>query len=173
MQLLPDLEIHRGLGVFSCTPMIPTPTPRSVIGSSHECPLVVAQWISMEYYFSAVDPTVYGSGSKVTHNIVSGVGVMLGSHGDLRSRLPLQSMTDGDKVCFLHNEDKEDERYDYFPNFWRTTENGPRLSRRTIRTFYQSGATTAAWLPLDRLLRQSRAGESSRRVAAGRSARAS
>ena len=49
----------------------------------------------MEYYFSAVDPVVYGSGSKVTHNVVSGVGVMHGSHGDLQSGLPLQSVNDG------------------------------------------------------------------------------
>ncbi|MEE2707732.1 MAG: DUF2309 domain-containing protein [Planctomycetota bacterium] len=60
-------------------------------------PLVVAQWISMEYYFSAVDPSVYGSGSKVTHNVVSGIGVMHGSHGDLQSGLPLQSVNDGAK----------------------------------------------------------------------------
>ncbi|MGB7343988.1 MAG: DUF2309 domain-containing protein, partial [Pirellulaceae bacterium] len=59
-------------------------------------PLVVAQWISMEYYFSAVDPVRYGSGSKVTHNIVSGIGVMHGAHGDLQTGLPLQSVNDGD-----------------------------------------------------------------------------
>ena len=49
----------------------------------------------MEYYFSAVDPRTYGSASKVTHNVVSGIGVMHGSHGDLQSGLPLQSVNDG------------------------------------------------------------------------------
>ena len=58
-------------------------------------PLVVGQWINMEYYFSAADPWSYGSGSKVTHNVVSGVGVMHGAHGDLQTGLPLQSVNDG------------------------------------------------------------------------------
>ena len=58
-------------------------------------PLVVGEWINMEYYFSSVDPWVYGSGSKVIHNVVSGVGVMLGSQGDLQGGLPLQGVRDG------------------------------------------------------------------------------
>jgi uncharacterized protein YbcC (UPF0753/DUF2309 family) len=70
-------------------------TEGAILEALMNAPLVVAQWISMEYYFSAVDPTVYGSGSKVTHNVVSGVGVMHGSHGDLQSGLPLQSVNDG------------------------------------------------------------------------------
>lgn len=58
-------------------------------------PLIVGEWINMEYYYSAVDPWVYGSGSKVIHNVVAGVGVMLGSQSDLQSGLPLQSVNDG------------------------------------------------------------------------------
>ncbi len=58
-------------------------------------PLIVGEWINMEYYFSAVDPWVYGSGSKVIHNVVGGVGVMLGSQGDLQGGLPLQGVNDG------------------------------------------------------------------------------
>jgi len=70
-------------------------TSGDILEALMNAPLVVAQWISMEYYFSAVDPQVYGSGSKVTHNVVAGVGVMHGSHGDLQTGLPLQSVNDG------------------------------------------------------------------------------
>ncbi len=58
-------------------------------------PLIVGEWINMEYYFSSVDPWVYGSGSKVIHNVAGGVGVMLGSQGDLQGGLPLQGVADG------------------------------------------------------------------------------
>ncbi len=58
-------------------------------------PLIVGEWINMEYYHSAAAPWVYGSGSKVIHNVVAGVGVMLGSQSDLQSGLPLQSVNDG------------------------------------------------------------------------------
>lgn len=60
-------------------------------------PLIVGEWISMEHYFSAVDPWSYGSGSKVIHNVVGGVGLMLGSQSDLQTGLPLQTVNDGAK----------------------------------------------------------------------------
>ena len=58
-------------------------------------PLIVGEWINMEYYFSSVSPWVYGSGSKVIHNVVGGVGVMLGSESDLQGGLPIQGVFDG------------------------------------------------------------------------------
>ena len=58
-------------------------------------PLIVGEWINMEYYHSAVAPWVYGSGTKVIHNVVGGVGVMLGSQSDLQGGLPLQGVNDG------------------------------------------------------------------------------
>jgi uncharacterized protein YbcC (UPF0753/DUF2309 family) len=61
-------------------------------------PMVVAEWINLQYYFSAVDPWVYGSGSKVLHNVVGGIGVMAGSHSDFQSGLPLQTVRDGKKL---------------------------------------------------------------------------
>ncbi len=58
-------------------------------------PLVVAQWINMEHYFSTVDNEVYGSGSKVYHNVVGRVGVMTGVSSDLRIGLPAQTVFNG------------------------------------------------------------------------------
>ena len=55
-------------------------------------PLVVAQWINAQYYFSAVDPETFGAGDKTTHNVVGDVGVLTGAHGDLRTGLPWQSL---------------------------------------------------------------------------------
>ncbi len=55
-------------------------------------PLVVGEWINLEHYFSTVDNTVYGAGSKVYHNIVAKVGVFNGNYGDLKIGLPTQSV---------------------------------------------------------------------------------
>ncbi len=60
-------------------------------------PLVVAQWISAQYYFSTVDPTVFGAGDKMLHNPVGGVGVIVGQSGDLAVGLPMQSVMFGDQ----------------------------------------------------------------------------
>ncbi len=59
-------------------------------------PMVVANWINMQYYGSVVDNKTLGSGNKVLHNIVGGaIGVLEGNGGDLRVGLPLQSLHDG------------------------------------------------------------------------------
>ncbi len=50
----------------------------------------VGAGISLEYYFSTVDNEGYGSGSKVTHNVVGMFGVMDGTSSDLRTGLPKQ-----------------------------------------------------------------------------------
>src|SRR5262249_4826888 len=46
--------------------------------------------ISLEYYFSYVDPSGYGCGTKLPHNVTSLLGVMDGAQSDLRSGLPWQ-----------------------------------------------------------------------------------
>jgi len=59
-------------------------------------PMVVTNWINMQYHASTVDNKRYGSGNKVLHNVVGGnVGVFEGNGGDLRIGLPLQSVHDG------------------------------------------------------------------------------
>ncbi|MGF1615939.1 MAG: DUF2309 domain-containing protein [Gammaproteobacteria bacterium] len=55
-------------------------------------PLVVAQWINMEHYFSTVDNECFGSGSKVYHNVAGRFGVMTGNLSDLRTGLPSQTV---------------------------------------------------------------------------------
>ena len=59
-------------------------------------PLVVAHWISAQYFFSTVDPDVFGAGTKATHNVIGGFGVLAGPTGDLRRGLPLQSVRVGE-----------------------------------------------------------------------------
>jgi uncharacterized protein YbcC (UPF0753/DUF2309 family) len=58
-------------------------------------PLVVAQWINMEHYFSVVDNEAFGSGSKVYHNVTGRFGVITGNVSDLRTGLPAQTMLKG------------------------------------------------------------------------------
>jgi len=60
-------------------------------------PLVVAQWISSQYYFSTVEPDIFGAGDKMLHNPVAGVGVVVGQSGDLAIGLPMQSVMLGEQ----------------------------------------------------------------------------
>ena len=60
-------------------------------------PLVVAQWISSQYYFSTVEPEVFGAGDKMLHNPVGGIGVVVGQSGDLAVGLPTQSVMLGEQ----------------------------------------------------------------------------
>jgi uncharacterized protein YbcC (UPF0753/DUF2309 family) len=58
-------------------------------------PQAVGQWINMEHYFSTVDQEVYGSGSKIYHNVVGRLGIMAGPQSDLRTGLAWQTVMDG------------------------------------------------------------------------------
>jgi len=51
----------------------------------------------MADYASTVNNAVFGSGNKVTHNVVGTIGVCQGNGGDLQTGLPLQSVHDGTK----------------------------------------------------------------------------
>ncbi|MDQ7082490.1 MAG: Na-translocating system protein MpsB [Aquificota bacterium] len=55
-------------------------------------PLIVAEWINLEHYFSTTDNEVYGSGSKIYHNVVGRFGVVSGNFSDLRTGLPAQTV---------------------------------------------------------------------------------
>jgi uncharacterized protein YbcC (UPF0753/DUF2309 family) len=63
-------------------------------------PMVVAQWINCQYLFSTLDNVNYGSGSKITHNVVGKFGIMQGNGSDLMHGLALQSVNANDKDPF-------------------------------------------------------------------------
>ena len=63
-------------------------------------PVVVASWISLQYYGSTVAPDVFGGGNKLLHNVTGGIGVVEGNGGVLRAGLPWQSVHDGER--FVH-----------------------------------------------------------------------
>lgn len=50
----------------------------------------------MEHYFSAADNEVYGSGSKIYHNVVGRLGIMSGPWSDLRLGLARQTVMSGE-----------------------------------------------------------------------------
>jgi uncharacterized protein len=61
-------------------------------------PVVVASWISLQYYGSSVAPEMFGGGNKLIHNVVGGIGVIEGNGGRLRPGLPWQAIHDGDAL---------------------------------------------------------------------------
>ncbi|MEO1455193.1 MAG: DUF2309 domain-containing protein [Pseudomonadota bacterium] len=63
-------------------------------------PVVVASWISLQYYGSTVAPQAFGGGNKLLHNVVGGIGVVEGNGGPLRAGLPWQSVHDGER--YIH-----------------------------------------------------------------------
>ncbi|MDG5746604.1 DUF2309 domain-containing protein [Qipengyuania sp. XHP0207] len=64
-------------------------------------PVVVASWISLQYYGSTVAPETFGSGNKLLHNVVGGIGVLEGNGGNMRAGLPWQSIHDGEN--YIHD----------------------------------------------------------------------
>ena len=95
-------EVTRGIDLKRRTFLHSYEAEVDVDGSALEtiltAPLVVAQWINCQYYFSAVAPQVFGAGIKTIHNVVGKVGVLAGHTGDLQLGLPWQSVSDGDRL---------------------------------------------------------------------------
>ncbi len=63
-------------------------------------PVVVASWISLQYYGSTVAPDTFGAGNKLLHNVTGGIGVVEGNGGLMRVGLPWQSVHDGE--TYMH-----------------------------------------------------------------------
>jgi hypothetical protein len=61
----------------------------------------VCAGINLEYYFSRVDASGYGCGTKLPHNITSLLGVMDGAASDLRPGLPWQMVEIHEPVRLL------------------------------------------------------------------------
>ncbi|MCB0329391.1 MAG: DUF2309 domain-containing protein [Bdellovibrionales bacterium] len=55
-------------------------------------PMVVTNWINLQYYASTVAPDTFGAGDKTLHNVVGGIGVIEGYSGDLQTGLSRQSV---------------------------------------------------------------------------------
>ena len=70
----------------------------AVLETIMTAPMIVASWISLQYYGSTVDNRVFGSGNKTLHNVTGTIGVLEGNGGDLRPGLPWQSVHDGARL---------------------------------------------------------------------------
>jgi uncharacterized protein YbcC (UPF0753/DUF2309 family) len=62
----------------------------AILGRILAAVVPVVAGINLEYYFSYVDPSGYGCGTKLPHNVTSLLGVMDGAQSDLRTGLPWQ-----------------------------------------------------------------------------------
>lgn len=73
----------------------------SILTGLLQAVIPVCAGINLEYYFSFVDATGYGCGTKLPHNITSLLGVMDGAASDLRPGLPWQMVEIHEPVRLL------------------------------------------------------------------------
>lgn len=76
-------------------------TDGQVLETIMTAPMIVANWINMQYYASTVDNRNFGSGNKTIHNVVGGFGILSGNGGDLTTGLPWQSLHTGQQYQHL------------------------------------------------------------------------
>lgn len=69
-----------------------------ILESLMSAPMIVANWINLQYLGSVSAPDTFGAGNKLLHSVVGGnMGVVEGNNPDLRLGLSLQSVHDGQK----------------------------------------------------------------------------
>lgn len=73
----------------------------SILARILQAVIPVCAGINLEYYFSVVDPSGYGCGTKLPHNITSLLGVMNGAASDLLPGLPWQMVEIHEPVRLL------------------------------------------------------------------------
>lgn len=76
-------------------------TNASILTRIMQAAVPVCGGINLEYYFSTVDSSGYGCGSKLPHNITSLIGVMEGAASDLRTGLSQQMVEIHEPVRIL------------------------------------------------------------------------
>ncbi|WP_434622025.1 YbcC family protein [Azospirillum sp. B2RO_4] len=108
-------------------------------------PVVVASWISLQYYGSTVAPAMFGAGNKLLHNVTGGIGVVEGNGGPLRVGLPWQSVHDGER--YMH----EPLRLSVVVEAPQTAIDGVLSRHPELRALFDNG-----WLHLFRLNEQGR-----------------
>ena len=94
------LFLDRRAFLASYDPTQDTPDA-SILTRTLQAVFPVCGGINLEYYFSHVDPTGYGCGTKLPHNITALLGVMDGPASDLRTGLPWQMVEIHEPVRLL------------------------------------------------------------------------
>ncbi len=69
----------------------------AVLEAIMTAPMVVTNWINLQYFASTTDQRHFGSGRKTIHNVVGRFGVFSGNGGDLTTGLPWESLHDGQR----------------------------------------------------------------------------
>lgn len=108
-----------------------------ILGGLLAAVVPVGAGISLEYYFSYVDQTAYGCGTKLPHNIVGLVGVMDGHASDLRTGLPWQMVEIHEPVRLLNVIEAEPEVLE------RLLERSPAIAQVVVNQWVQ----LVAWSP--------------------------